>query len=377
MKFIEGSIRLSEEQSILYCVKKGLSTGEEFETQAWVKRGCLKLGDGTHKRLVSNLECCAEEVLVEGKGRKRVYILNGIYDVPLVRLDGRINNGYALTEEESSLDEYIFNKVLENEYIEHMSYSKWAEVLGFFNYNALKSKNNVDTIKKNLNSLHKDTFKYNLESQKEILDTFENVIRDRGNSVVSKAFSRLEDQGRISIEEKYVAKRVNSGYIELSRELYDYIMKEENAILEIFGSDRASYLQKKLGNNLRDENYYMVSNAIKAHLRDTYQIEYYYIARLPIIINKYMKVCVLNGVSIFYKRLFHLTKRRQLKYTDHNEVVKKWYLANTYTILKSLGITIPEEELHKETINIKRSAKFSFSADKEFIDSVDEACDFL
>jgi hypothetical protein len=95
----------TEEQAIQITIDNRYD-GSEFETSSWKQRGCLK-PNRTLEVLISKLNTIYNHVEVEGKGKKRKYILTDKKEV----VEGRKLNykGSVPTSEDEIMKEYIYS----------------------------------------------------------------------------------------------------------------------------------------------------------------------------------------------------------------------------------------------------------------------------
>lgn len=362
MKLIDKTaIQLTEPESILFAIGMGLSNGSEFDTKAWKERGCFKSGDGTHKRHITNLECCAEEVFFEGKGKKRFYTLRNFFLIPKDRQDRRVSNGYKHSDDELILDEYVFNFLLRGNYRQALPHKSWSYRIGFFPMELLKQKSIIDEMKKTLDKLHHKTIQYSTYDQKKFIDIFIETVKARGVDVIDKAFSRLEQAGRIVVENGYIVKTIGNIYSEITLKEYEQLVIEENIILEENGLNRQEYIYKKINKHLRDKNYYDVSKKITSYMKEYHEIQYYYIAKLPIVLDKdKQKSSEVDGMTSYYNRFFALTESRQKSYANSYDNWKVWYLVNMYSLLEIFGVSVPKEKYGEELKRLEKSYVYAF-----------------
>src|SRR6185312_10365768 len=268
---------------------------------------------------------------------------------------------YKHTDEELLLDEYIFNYLLEYPHKKALPYKSWAYRMGFFNTKLLKDKETMSRIENAIDSIHKDTLLYSLADRKEIISIFKMMIKDRGIKVVEKSFERLEKAKRITVHEEYFARTLENEYIKISHKEYLRFTNEENVILEEMNIERNDYIYKKINYNYRDKEFLEATKKINQHMASKYNIRYYFSGKLPIVIDRKKQIDNVNGRRVFYETLFILTESNQKSYSTENSISKRWYLLNTYTILKEFGIDIPENRYTKELSQLMHYCKNSFS----------------
>ena len=340
---------LIEKAAIELLMKYGYSDGSEFETSIWKTRGCLKENHDTHKAVLRKLSCIFEEVSYEGKGKKRKYILEGLRDKPLIDEGGY--NGRPATDNDYLMDEYVFNKLVEeNNY--PSTYGKYAKDFGFFNTTGLYSGEAFNM----LNELHKHT--HDLYNSKEILGEFVDTIKKRNSDIIEKAFKRLQGAKRIKVEEIYNFKKINGKFKVVNKETYEHIV---NVFKTFLKDNEISLFQF---NKIRDKK--GLSELEKEVMQNAevilskYNIEFYFISyQVEIIDSTIRKIVSKEDFNNAYmERLIELTKQRQERYTKKESTYfwQKYYMLNTFALLRYQGVSgydldrIILEELNKRPI---------------------------
>lgn len=330
----------TEEQAIQITIDNGYD-GSEFETTVWKNRGCLK-PDRTFEGLISKLKTIYQKVDVEGKGKKRRYLLQDKKGKVEVR---KFNyKGSVASKEDEIMKEYIFNS-LHNKSDFTQSYKGWASLLKFPDTEKISIEDMINKIK---NIHHGFPRIYN---PKEAVSKFIQTINIRNKDVIEKSFKRLVKEGRIKVSEIYNFKTIDSGYEEVTQLEYEDAIDKLNKFLESKNVTYYSYSQS-VASFYKTRKMKGIIQQVDDYLSEYLEIEYFF---------KSIKVEVLNDEVIqdvtpgefneaYVKRLVKLTTDRQNK-NDYKESVyfwKRFYQLNTLSLLKHIGFFGFEETLKKE-----------------------------
>ncbi|MFB5088627.1 hypothetical protein PGC35_15705 [Psychrobacillus sp. PGGUH221] len=340
---------LIEKAVIELLIQYGYSDGSEFETSIWKQRGCLKENHDTHKAVLRKLRCIFEEVSYEGKGKKRKYILEGLREEPLTDEGG--NNGRPPTNHDFLMDEYVMNKLIEENKFP-CTYNKWAKDFGFFSTIGLYHNETFNMIQK----LHKQTPE--LYNAKEILDEFSDTVKKRNSDIVEKAFKRLQEAKRINVVEVYNFRKLDGKFKIVEKETYEKVVEVFKVFLkenEITMFQYNKIREKKALSEMEKE---IMKNA--EITLSKYNVEFYFISYQVEILDSTIHQVVTKEEfnNAYITRLVELTKQRQERYVrkESNFFWQKYYMVNTFALLRFLGVNgfgldeIIIEELNKRPI---------------------------
>jgi hypothetical protein len=321
----------TEEEAIKITIEHGYD-GAEFKTSVWEQRGCLK-PNGTLKTLLSKLKTIYEDVEVTGNGKKRRYIFTGKKEIVTQRI---LNyKGSVVTVQDETMKEYIFNKLLTQKGQMNLSYKSWARNLEFCNTDNLQIEELINSIKE----LHWDLpFIYN---PKEVVSKFIHTLSLRSKDVIEKSFKRLVSEGRIQVEETYNFKRIDGSYEEV--ELIDF--EEVQAYLRKFLESKDvtyyAYTQSLVSFH-KSSKMKEIINEVAAYLESNFEIEYFYKSyKVTLLTNEGNNEVAFDEFNeAYFQRFITLTKQRQNndKYNNSMSFWKRFYLLNTATLLKQIGI---------------------------------------
>ena len=342
-------VKLNEKAVIELLMEYGYSNGSEFKTEMWKEDGCIKGGHNTHKAIIRKLECIFEEVSYEGKGKKRIYTLDGLRDEPLADEGGYA--GRPPTEYDLLMYEYVMNKLIEdNNY--PSTYNKFAKDFGFYTSNGLYGSKAFDMIHK----LHKQTPE--LYNAKEILDEFADTIKKRNSDIVEIAFKRLQKAKRIKVEKVYNFRKLDGKFEIVEKETYERVVK---VFQNFLNDNQISMFQF---NKIRDKK--ALSELEKEIMKDAekllqqYNVDFYFVSYQVEILDATVHQVVTKEEfnNAYMTRLVDLTIQRQGKYGRKNSSYfwQKYYMVNTFALLRFSGVNgydldrIILEELNKRPI---------------------------
>ncbi|MBB6445624.1 hypothetical protein [Bacillus benzoevorans] len=324
-------IEFTEEEAIRITMEHGYD-GAEFNTSVWKTRGCLH-PNRTLDALISKLKTIYDSVEVEGKGKKRKYILKD----KKVKVSERIFNykGTIPTLEDDIMKEFIFNHLVSYEKEFTQSYRGWARLIGFIGTDNFKVEEMIQKLK---NVHHGFPTIYN---PKEAVGKFIQTLNIRNKDVVEKSFKRLEKEGRITVSEVYNFK-MNDGQIEEVDQLeYEEVQEVLKELLESKEVTYYQYTQSVTSLN-KSKKMKEIIREVGNYLSEQFDIQYFF---------KSFKVTVLdktihNEISkdefkqAYFKRLIKLSIDRQNKkdYKESLSFWKRFYLLNTLALLKYLNV---------------------------------------
>lgn len=171
--------KFTEEEAINITIDHGYD-GSEFNTAVWKDRGCL-IPNRTMDALISKLETIYHTVKVEGRGKKRNYILK---DKKEEMTDREYNyKGTLPTEEEEEMKEYIFNILVNTGVGNAKPYNSWIRDFELFQPMPFSSKTLIAAMKE----LHAGV----RSNSKEIVNEFIKAINNYNKSIVESSFRRL------------------------------------------------------------------------------------------------------------------------------------------------------------------------------------------
>lgn len=330
----------TEEQAIKITIKHGYD-GSEFQTSAWKQRGCLK-PDRTLEGLISKLKTIYESVVVEGRGKKRKYILNGKKDEVKER---KFNyKGSVATVEDEVMKEYIFNYLSKHSGFTQ-SYKGWAEVLGFPDTSNYSFDKMVQQIKK----LHLGF--PTIYNPKEAVSKFIQTINTRNKDVIEKSFQRLEREGRIKVSEVYNIKTIEGKFEEIDKEEYEKLESFLHEMLKSYDITLYAYTQA-VTSIFKSDKMRNIVNEINQQLAAEFNIKYFFKSFKVDVLEKTIKkeVSKEEFIQAYINRLIKLSKNRQNKDDYKNSISfwKRFYLLNTLTLLKFNGFNGTDELISKE-----------------------------
>lgn len=330
----------TEEQAINITIQHGYD-GSEFETDIWKSRGCLK-PNRTLEALISKLNTIYNHVEVEGKGKKRIYILVDKKDLVEER---QFNyKGKVATTEDDIMKEYIFNSLhTKSDFTQ--SYKGWASVLKFPNTDKLSIEEMVYRIR----DLHSGfPIIYN---PKETVSKFIQTVGIRNKDVIEKSFKRLEEEGRIKLTEVYNFKTIDGVYEEVTEFEYQETQGYLNKFLQSKDVTYYSYSQS-VSSFYKTKKMKQIINQVNEYLSKEFEIEYFFKSFKVEVLNPEVKqeVTIDEFNQAYVKRLVKLTTDRQDKNNYKNSLYfwKRFYLLNTLTLLKFMDVDGIDEVLAKE-----------------------------
>lgn len=339
---------------------KFIGTTDMFETKTWIERKCLKIGNGTYNRLLEEAKCYSDEILVNGKGKERKYILKGFREIPTNRITGNSNNKYKLSDAEILLKEIIYCKLIEKEkfiekYETGLSLTGWAN---FFeipdNIFKLVEDDTFNTdVETKMIELMKELFKEGKSNEYfkplEIVQEFQEAINRTRKDVVQNAFMRLERESLIKMEKckvKVVSNNTKgrNNYVAITEREYKEIEEVKEDILRFHGISKNEFL-KNVNKIKKSKKIKEVQEAIKSTLTAKFNAEYAFESiKITEIINTEpgKSVNFKNIESYFYNHLVNLTVKRQnnKKYRESTFFWKRFYLLSTFTFLEKLKRSI-------------------------------------
>jgi hypothetical protein len=331
----------TEEQAINITIKHGYN-GEEFQTSVWKNRKCLK-PNRTLEALISKLQTIYNNVEVEGKGKKRKYILTDKKD----QVTEREYNykGTVPTIEDDIMKEYIFNKLLKFNGYNH-SYKGWALLLEFPDTEQMKTEELIKVIKE----IH---FEYQYHA-KEVISRFLQNINIRNKDIIEKSFQRLAKENRINVSESYIFKTVKNEFEEVDQIIYEEAQQGLKQFLESKEINLYIYNQS-LTSLYRTDKMKRIIKEAKEYLVDHFGIEYFFKSMKVVILDQPTKEVITNEKfnEAYYNKFVKLAKDRQDR-KDYNNSLSFWrrfYLLNTLSLLEYIGINNFNDILQEEKKN--------------------------
>ncbi|MED0665310.1 hypothetical protein P4T04_03165 [Bacillus badius] len=344
----------TEEEVIKITIEHGYD-GSEFNTAKWKQRGCLQM-DRTQKMLMDKLETIYASVEVEGKGKKRRYILTDKKDEVAER---EFNyKGRIASQEDEVMKEYIFNQLIKKDGLSY-SYSVWAKELGFFDTDTLSIPEMIEKIKE----LHYgNNVIYN---PKEIVSQFIKTLGNRNKDVIEKSFQRLQKENRIKVSATYYFKMLNGETEEVTKEDYDIVQEGLKEFIESKGVSYYIYSQA-VNSFHKSEKMKSIIKEAKNYLEEWHGIQYSFKSFKITVLNKEVKQEVSKDEfeTAYVQRLTKLTKDRQEKdsYKKSISYWQRFYYLNTLTLLIHMG-TEEVNELFKEEVKSKIDKQEAYALD--------------
>lgn len=327
--------KVSEEEAINITMENGYE-GNELHTKVWNDRGCLN-ADGTQKGLISTLETIYNSVTVEGKGKKRIYILS---DKKEKVTDRKFNyKGTVDSEEDILMKKYIINKLILLKTSNSYSYKGWSDILELPQTSDISYSGSIDLVK---SSYIDFVMKYRLlYNSKDIVSNFINEINMRNKAVLQNSFRALQKENKILVEEIYKIKySLEQEFIEVSEQDYTLVNDKLKSFLETKKVSYFSYI-KSVTNSHKSEKMKKVINEVKEYLKEEFNVDMLF---------KEFKVEVLNDDIVtmvsqkefkqaYFDKLLTLTEQRQSKvsYTQSTSFRKRFYMYNMILLLEQFG----------------------------------------
>jgi hypothetical protein len=337
VSFVE---KYSEEEAINVTIANGYD-GEEFDTEAWKTRGCLK-SNGTYKKFISKLETIFNHVEVTGKGKKRIYILKDKRNEVTER---KLNyKGKVPTEQDEIMKEYIFNQLIQKRNGSDYTYSLWAKELGFINTDLLDVKEMIKSIK----DLHYGSIKYN---SKDIVSKFISELSNRNKNVIEKSFQRLVNEGRVVLSETYYFKTIEDELVEVDEEQY---IDARQVVTEYLKGEKITYYaySQSVNSFYKTDKMKQVIKEVDELLNKLLEIKYFFKSYRVVVINPDVKYEVSKDEfhRAYFQRLVKLIQQRQGKDTYMSSISfwKRFLLLNTLYLIDYIGIKDHELLLKKQ-----------------------------
>jgi hypothetical protein len=331
----------TEEEAINVTIDNGYE-GEEFETEAWKTRGCLK-SNGTYKKFISKLNTIYNHVEVEGKGKKRIYILKDKKDKVSER---ELNyKGKVPSDQDDIMNEYIFNQILKGKNGTNFSQSIWAKELGFINPDKFDIKGMIESIKY---VHHGMNLKYN---SKEIVNKFILELKNRNKNIIDNSFKRLGKEGRIVVTPTYLFKTIENEMVEVTEEQYSEAQSIRNECLE--GLDIKPYFYSQALNGFHNTKKMKAAiEEVNECLEKQLEIKYFFKSYRVVVVDEtiHKEITEEEFNHAYFQRLVKLIQDRQLK-ANHQEsmsIQRRFLLLNSLTLLDYIGIKEFEIMLKKE-----------------------------
>lgn len=319
----------NEEQVINITMEHGYD-GSEFDTKAWKQRGSLK-PDRSLNALISKLETIYNHVEMQGKGKKRQYILRGKKET----VSDRTFNykGSIPTKEDKLMQEYIFNNLKKFNGISN-SYNGWAKTLRFPEVNI----NKFDEYEGLIKDIH-----YSIGvpyRAAEVVSRFIQAITIRNKDVIEKSFQRLHKENRINVIEVYNTYTDDNKYEEIDDYLYEDIHTHLKTYLESKGYTFYMYSQSLTSIYKTDRDKQMIKE-VEKYLIDYFGIKYFFKSYKILIVDPDYKKEVnrQDFEQAYFQRLIKLSEERQLKdnYKDTSYLWRKFYFLHTLMLMKEVG----------------------------------------
>lgn len=211
-------LRLTELEAIQLTMENGYD-GKELTLYCWKKNGSLDgkkdkvTGEFKERSMVSfirKLETIFDNVEVEGKGKKRTYILSGKKEVMTKKRDDRSTGQHD--EYIKIMAKHLYNHLLDKLNGRTFTYNKWMIEIGGLNPDIVnKDKMIFDCFDKiyygaDLDDIKKSTMNY---------------FKHRNQRVMGQMTSNLEHNNLIKKIENYGAVTIENKFISITKESYD------------------------------------------------------------------------------------------------------------------------------------------------------------
>lgn len=347
----------TEEEAINITIQHGYN-GSEFKTEVWKKRGCLNV-TRTLESLIKKLKTIYHIVEVEGKGKKRRFILR---DKKKEVTEREYNyKGTVPTSEDEIMKEYLLNHLLQMGTGHPKTYNKWIEEF------KLLQPNNVtptETLIEKMKELHWGRF-YN---SREIVSEFLNAIRNYNFSIVSKSFARLEKEGRIDKTSFYVFVSPQGDHKVVSSEEYQEVYLFKKEFIESLGVKYKHYILSYRSFHKTKEMENIIS-MVNEETIDKFNVHYMYEMISINILNRDVKKPLSKNEfnQAYFQKFIKLSKDRQNRkdYKDSQSFWRRSYLLNTSVLLTVISNGIIEikgleEIMNKEIESYNQQKNFAF-----------------
>ncbi|MGD7025174.1 hypothetical protein ACQCVK_21670 [Rossellomorea vietnamensis] len=344
----------TEEEAINITIEQGYD-GSEFNTAVWNKRGCLTT-NRTLDALIRKLETIYHHVEIEGRGRKRKYILENKKE-EMSELEYNYK-GTVPTEEEENMKEYLFNHLLNKGVGNARPISGWIREFDLFQRNAFSH----DVLIEEIKELHLGV----LNNSNEIVNEFINAINNYNKSIVENSFRRLGKEGRISRSISYIFKTVEGNYEEVDEARYEEATFFKKELVESHDIKYSQYIQAYFSAGHKNTRMKSIIHEVDKQMAEVFGVDYMYQAiGVSIIDDKVQKIVSEDEFDqAYFQKFINLATNRQNR-KDYQETKSFWrrtYLMNTLKILliilkDKLEIDGLEGLFHKE---MKKKSKEEF-----------------
>lgn len=307
-----------------------------LNTSTWINR--KKLNPDGQKALIKRLECFYSSVKVEGKGKKKVYIVDGLRDEP-----EPIKHNYKpkqLTEYDDVMKEYIHSTLTshfdKSNTKKELSFTwvGWAELFRLPTHKTLNDKQSQQMIK----SYFYQKLDEKLYNPREMASEIHHNINKRSVDVVRNSLQSLNREGKIQLTENYFKVNLNEELVEIEESYYNEISSFISSYLKVEGFKVYDYIKYK--------NSFKVNEKLSKIIdRIDYELEKMYSAKF---IFKSFKVELIESSSkdveidkmfeAYYKRLIDLSVSRQNKsnYKDSKIIWRRYYLLNLLIVIEMI-----------------------------------------
>lgn len=268
--------KINETEAIILTITLG-EDGSEFEKKCWKERGCLR--GNYFNSFEKKLKCYFDKVIVEGKGKKRVYTLLGLLPEPIAKIDNR--KGRVLKEMPQlmpfvlkKLDEIAGEEVLET------TLNQLCKKVDFIPYaNNLKRDFYIE-----IYSLLKDTSipTDKIKSIAQLLwETFESNL----TTTLKNTLEALKSEGYILIQEVYKARDVNDeDFYTMTDKQVEKLIRLEQSIVKAnklyYGKYKSYYALPKVPDKI-----IRLRKVVSSEVKKQLNIEKYYKALQIMIID--------------------------------------------------------------------------------------------
>lgn len=340
---MEKTINMTETEAIEFTTFKGCD-GEEFETQAWKRGGCLKK-DGTYKKLIRKLECHFEKVNVVGSGKSKVYILTNPKAEPTVMPDKRKGRKMPRKLEDEILTNFVHRVLIKLK----------PEDLHATTYNALRIKipfvfNQSEKLAGIVAKVFNDYL--SREKLKDVWSFTDWYLNDRATKDIMLAIEHLAEDKKIEVKIMWIA----SSYLtELKSQIsLSEVEKINEAIRQLAIETDIDYqeYQRSFAFPFKSKKMSDFQMIVESYLQENFGYNFIY---------KAMEINVLDFASnndwnySEVKEVF-LTKVRSLvsekvkspKYLKAQNKGEKFHYLCVLLFLRENGIQIDEQKLKEE-----------------------------
>ncbi len=341
-------IKLTEREAIQLTIDVGGFKGEELESAAWKKNGSLDgkrdkmTGEFSNRgtiKFIRKLQTLYESVEVEGKGKKRTYILRGKREQQIEIEDNRKFNGY--TNDDNIMCKHVFNCLVEMDDYSIKSEYEWSITCDGYNPRKL----NAEMIRVLFHELYLD------EEHRLIYDDFSDYLKSYNRAMIKKAFKYLEFNKHIIVHNHFTAIKIDGEKIEIDAHTYSQFHTLQKEILDSWGV--TVFLLRRLENSEKYAGMFEELNQL--YERIGIKIAYKSFSVELLHNNRFDDISYQNFTESYFGKLVHNITNLKPKKTKYITLQNSFRIHNFLSIL---GLIIDDDHLQK-LIDDTRPDKFA------------------